>query len=112
MKDHPNDVPPAQSRSGCALSMGIVASVLVAIPLALVSAFGKYPSQLLATIDVCLVVIGVAVAGGGIGWLVSLRAHSSRRRLAVATCVVVAMSALYGWYIWFGMLTRLGQWNW
>lgn len=130
MQDHPDGGPPAKARSGCAVFIAIVASVLVAIPVVF-SIRGLAttcqsphagppwwvrqhcyvgPDQVLGTIKVCLVVIGVAVFGGCIGWLVAAGKHWPRRWPAVATGVMIAVSALYAVYIWLA-LASLGKWS-
>jgi hypothetical protein len=90
--------------------MAIAACALVTIPLVFAGRPG--PGQLLASIEVCLLVLGVAAIGGGVGWIVAAQRHWPRRWPPVATGVVIAMSLLYAWYIWFGVATRLGDWNW
>jgi hypothetical protein len=64
----------------------------------------------LASIEMSLVVIGIAAVGGGVGWLVATRQHRARRWPAVATGVVIAMSALYAVYIQL-VLASLGKWS-
>jgi hypothetical protein len=70
------------------------------------------PGRVIATIKVCSLVVGVALFGGGIGWFVAARRHWPRRWPSAATGAFIAMSVLYAWDIWFGILTRLGDWNW
>ena len=112
MQDHPDGRPPAKVRSGGDVFLAIAAFVLVALPLLLVVRAPYNPGAPLAKVEISLLVIGVAAFGGGIGALVAVRKHQRRRWPAAATGVVIAMSALYAWEIWFGILTRLGDWNW
>lgn len=130
MQDHPDGGPPAHARSGCAVVIAIVASVLVAIPI-LFEVRGLAtecqsphagppwwvrqhcsvaPSQVVAAIELCLLVIGVAALGGGIGGLLAAGRHRPRRWPSVATGVVVAMSALYA-VAFFFTLVSLGRWS-
>jgi hypothetical protein len=66
--------------------------------------------RVLASIEASLVVIGLASVGGGVGWLVAARQHRPRRWPAVATGVVIVMSALYAVYFQL-TLASLGKWS-
>ena len=109
--------------------MAIIAFVLVAIPVAfairgLATACESLPAnpmwaprsctldtgRVLANIEMSLVVIGIASFGGGVGWFVAARQHRPRRWPAVATGVVIAMSAVYAVYIQL-TLASLGKWS-
>jgi ABC-type antimicrobial peptide transport system permease subunit len=66
--------------------------------------------RVLSTIELCLLVFGVALLGGSVGWIAGARKHRQRRWPAAATGVVIAVSALYTCAL-FLTLTALGRWN-
>jgi hypothetical protein len=65
----------------------------------------------LATIELCLLVVGVALFGGGIGWLAAARRHRAPRWPMAATGAVITLLALYAVGI-FLTLASIGRWSW
>ena len=136
MQDHRDGRPPAKARSAGAAFMAIVASVLVAIPVVFeVRKLATQcqsphagppwwvrqhpctvePYQVAGAIEICLLVVGVAAIGGGIGWLVAVGRHRPRRWPSVATGVFVAVSALYTGALFLAVyfsLIGLGRFGW
>jgi len=133
VQDHPEGGPPAKPRSGCAVVIAILASVLVAIPVVFsvrglatecyflhtsnagTPVLVRQPclvdvGRVIATIKICTLTVGVALLGGGIGWFVAARRHWPRRWPSAATGAFTTMSVLYVIYF-FLALNALGRWS-
>lgn len=131
VQDHPDGGPPANPRSGCAVFTAIVAAVLVAIPIVFavrgLATTCQSPhagpawwvrqhcsvglDRVLATIELCLLVTGVALFGGGIGWLAAARRHRAPRWPMAATGAVITLLGLYAVGM-FLTLASIGRWSW